>query len=1068
MNINLIYLGIFADIFNWIINKILKPVFTFIADLLSTVIGWLFDKILAPLIQVIILPIVKWLIEVILKLLATFFYKILVALLHIIDVLQIGFDILIGSRPIKYNGKCITLLELLFVQETITTVFWCVTIISVVLLFAFTIYSVAKSAADFDLEGKKPVPLVLRKFMEGFVKLFFLPIFSFLMIYLGGAIMFGITVAFNQSGSTSIASQIFLTASMNAANPDGKFSGYQYKPEFRSHPSMDDGLRKLYTTNQVSFSDQETSVGIAQTYSAGSKDPGLFNVTEIDYIMGYIISIAVIIFMAMCLLFSVSRVFEIIILYVVSPLFVSTYPLDDGERYKKWRDKYMAKIFGSYGGFIAMKVYLVVSAVIMDSKIDFGFGGEGETMLMKLIILVGGAWSVYKAFNMLSYLFDRESAEEQGASMRKVGQGAAKAYNKAIKEPVQKSIAKTKEKMKQARQLRKKEKAERKQGSGQHFNDMKAQYGKKSDVSTRGKAEGAGGNEETGKAAAGGAPSGGGPKGGNPAAPAAAGSSERYFKGQKVRSKGLGTESRYMGLKKETYNEAGALEKEKFGLLGIVKRQTDYERDKDGKLVMDKNGKPIKKSSTMSILGGLVKVKKNSDGSFGGISLFGGAIKVNKDKNSTGVSILGIGGSKGKDGSSSFNFWNMVKTSRDSSGTRDVNVLNAFSMAKNSSGQVQRFGLLGFKSERFGEGENSRLKLTSALGGKYKMHYSADQDGKITKAFTQRNRWIDGSSTIYIAKGAPVDASADVNSLSQDTAAASNSPENTSDNSVNNVSGLSVDTSRNADTNRSRIQSMGENDGSRLSTFTDDSTRSNLSDSSRTDLDDGQSTIDAKDSDFNYISPELQESVNNSKNNSQVASGETNYNASQPIDTSGKKEDSDTGVNGAFEVANENRVVNEDNNTVDTIGAADVNDNAENPVEEAFPKQTVQTEMAAADTSGNESNLSTNGDGDMPTDSFTESNNNITDNKNNDDNNSGDNDGDNGGNNGGGGGSGNEAGAVNDEDDNPLTEKEEETARAIEEAKQITDNQSSGEGSNPWAVIMKDAERSKRNNQNKN
>ena len=55
-------------------------------------------------------------------------------------------------------------------------------------------------------------------------------------------------------------------------------------------------------------------------------------------------------------------------LFIASPIFVSTMPLDDGEKFKAWQDMFVAKIFSGFGSVIAMELYMLLCPVVMGEE----------------------------------------------------------------------------------------------------------------------------------------------------------------------------------------------------------------------------------------------------------------------------------------------------------------------------------------------------------------------------------------------------------------------------------------------------------------------------------------------------------------------------------------------------------------------------------------------------------------------------------------------------------------------------------------------------------------------------
>ena len=60
----IVYLGLFAKIFDWVFNAILSPVTNFISKLLSKVLGWVFTNVLVPVLNFVIENFLEiWIIE---------------------------------------------------------------------------------------------------------------------------------------------------------------------------------------------------------------------------------------------------------------------------------------------------------------------------------------------------------------------------------------------------------------------------------------------------------------------------------------------------------------------------------------------------------------------------------------------------------------------------------------------------------------------------------------------------------------------------------------------------------------------------------------------------------------------------------------------------------------------------------------------------------------------------------------------------------------------------------------------------------------------------------------------
>ena len=165
-----VYLGLFEKVFNWVLSRILDPVYRFVSGLLMTIFSWLFEEILAP----ILMPVLEWaldfFIDLWLKIYSNHLYLLFSGLLKLIDYLETAFDVFIGLRDVTYttaNGTVVTgtLVEILMQQESISLIFWMITLGALGLALILTIYGTAKSAFDLDFENKRPVSKVMTAMM---------------------------------------------------------------------------------------------------------------------------------------------------------------------------------------------------------------------------------------------------------------------------------------------------------------------------------------------------------------------------------------------------------------------------------------------------------------------------------------------------------------------------------------------------------------------------------------------------------------------------------------------------------------------------------------------------------------------------------------------------------------------------------------------------------------------------------------------------------------------------------------------------------------------------------------
>lgn len=419
-----VVLGLFSTILNWLLDNIFAPIFNFIARILGIVFEWIFKNILAPIIEFALEAVFPLLWDLLMTVLGGLLYQILALLLGLVDIMQSAFDILIGIAPVTYTNAAgvkitdQTLLEALFNQPVIGRTFIFITALGVALAFLFAIFATARSAFDLEGENKRPVSAVLKAGFKAGITFMLIPLMVLIMLQLSGVILTTVTTSINyaQSGSTalqksnqttsvdpkeSLGNTIFLISSLNAAK-DGKFN---------TAPSFTDNLRMSYYTGAKSYTSYDTV-----------KNDFVFK--DMDFLVGFGAGIMILFILAKCLIVFVQRIFDIILMYIVSPLFVSTMPLDDGAYFSKWREMFIGKVFTGFGTAIAMRIYLMMVPLIMGDSIDFTAGGMTSSemnYIIKLIIVLGGAWAVDKSGNMITQLLSSQAAQSEQATSAAAG-----------------------------------------------------------------------------------------------------------------------------------------------------------------------------------------------------------------------------------------------------------------------------------------------------------------------------------------------------------------------------------------------------------------------------------------------------------------------------------------------------------------------------------------------------------------------------------------------------------------------------------------------------------------------
>ena len=316
-----VHMGLFSSLFKKIYNAIIQPVVDFFGGLLNSVFTWVFDNILKPLLVEVLFPLFKGLLEMIYEIIAGILYDILATLLKVVDMVQTVFNVFAGIDTVTYKDDQYYLIDLLFSNHNVQYSMLIIASISVVLLMAFSIMAVLRSISDLSGEMKNPVGKVLRLTGSGFLKIMMVPLVCLLLIRLSGVILqsvyTGINTVMNESADsdggkgnsqTTLGRTIFCITTLDAAktatyntssNPDGA--------------GIHDGLRAAYYYSD--YNGQKKDFGNSSTVEAD------FKFSKMNFIVGFGVGILFLYIMASCSFKFINRIFNVMILYIISPFY---------------------------------------------------------------------------------------------------------------------------------------------------------------------------------------------------------------------------------------------------------------------------------------------------------------------------------------------------------------------------------------------------------------------------------------------------------------------------------------------------------------------------------------------------------------------------------------------------------------------------------------------------------------------------------------------------------------------------------------------------------------------------
>lgn len=309
---------------------------------------------------------------------------------YILDFIREIFNKLVGIETVSINGKEEDLLTHFILSSGVRNAFLGVFLVGVILLFVFVMIAIVKAEAT-DPQHKKTKGQILAKSLESFVMFLLIPFFLIAGILLTNAIMGAISASMtgamiDGNSNTLIGGQILVTSGHDA------FNDWFY-------PRQE--TERLFITGQLDYNNLNT----VKKY---------YNLADMNFFVGIAGGLVILVMFVMSAIMFVQRIFDIVLLYIVSPASVSTIPLDDGGRFRIWREMIISKILGAYGIILSMNLFFLIIPQV--SKISF-FGDSFKDGVVQLLFVLGGAFAITKANMVISQLTGSNAGAQEAQQM---------------------------------------------------------------------------------------------------------------------------------------------------------------------------------------------------------------------------------------------------------------------------------------------------------------------------------------------------------------------------------------------------------------------------------------------------------------------------------------------------------------------------------------------------------------------------------------------------------------------------------------------------------------------------
>lgn len=301
-------------------------------------------------------------------------------MLQLIDGLMEIFSAIVGITNVNYHGQSINIIEFLAGNSTIMTVFWCVFILSIGLACIFTIVGLVKNM----IVNNRNVSTIVGKFFLALLGTMAMLAVVFLGILIANSLLQLLAKIFQVQNTTKLSNAIFNACVGNWVNG--------------------------YNINKVNV----TSLSVGQIFGGYStaffgiwpkswKCNGMVNPNTFMYLPALIAGVALLIALIIAILNLAKRIYEIFFMFFCMPVSMSTMPLDDGARFKNWREQFLTKIILAYGAVLSVNVFVLLLPLIQQMSIP-GVGGFANAIFV-IFMIVGGAMVIPAGQTLFARLF---------------------------------------------------------------------------------------------------------------------------------------------------------------------------------------------------------------------------------------------------------------------------------------------------------------------------------------------------------------------------------------------------------------------------------------------------------------------------------------------------------------------------------------------------------------------------------------------------------------------------------------------------------------------------------------
>lgn len=305
-----------------------------------------------------------------------FLYLISKTIFRLIDGLIGCANKLCGIDPVSLEGENTDFLSYLLFSDEISFAFRVSAVLATVLLVLFSVFAIIRSITKDKAEGT-PIQICVKAF-KTLVTFLFVPAVTTAFILIGNAF---VQALYDATIQNAVSPGTFLFAA------------------FAEDGGMAPEKVNLFLDGTHDYRDTD----LIWEY---------MDLNDYSFVFSWLAGGVVLFSIASAMLIFVDRIISIVILYIVAPFSISTSMIDDGARFKLWRDQFLTKFIMGYGMIIAINIYALICGLVMQPDFAF-FEDNFLDLIMKLLLIGGGALTMQKSMALIGNLVSQGAGSSE-------------------------------------------------------------------------------------------------------------------------------------------------------------------------------------------------------------------------------------------------------------------------------------------------------------------------------------------------------------------------------------------------------------------------------------------------------------------------------------------------------------------------------------------------------------------------------------------------------------------------------------------------------------------------------